>query len=104
MFATCLCACFQSNPKESRLIACKRIVRYLIGTIGLGLWYPSCLDFNLIAYSEADLGGCKLDRKSTSDACNFLCACLIFWASKKQTSVATSTAKSEYVVAGSYCA
>ena len=25
MFATCLCARFQSNPKESHLIACKRI-------------------------------------------------------------------------------
>ena len=54
MFATCLCARFQSNPKESHLIACKSIFHYLIGTISLGLWYPSCLYFNLIAYSDAN--------------------------------------------------
>ena len=40
MFATCLCARFQANPKESHLIAVKRIFRYLKGTQGLGLWYP----------------------------------------------------------------
>ena len=40
MFVTCLCARFQSNPKESHLIAYKRIFCYLIGTIGFGLsWF-----------------------------------------------------------------
>ena len=39
MFATCLHAHFQSNPKESHLVACKRIFLYLIDTIRLGLWY-----------------------------------------------------------------
>ena len=60
--------------------------------------------FNLIAYSDADFSGCKLYRKSTSATCYFLGACLISWASKKQTSVATSTTKSEYVAAESSCA
>ena len=104
MFSTCLYARFQSNSKESHLIACKRIFHYLIDTIGLSLWYPSCLDFNLITYSDADLGGCKLDRKSISGTCHFLGECLISWASMKQTSVATSTAESEYVATGSSCA
>ena len=30
MFSLCLCARFQSNPKESHLNAVKRILRYLI--------------------------------------------------------------------------
>ena len=40
MFSVCLDARFQSCLKESHLIALKRIIRYLKGTIGMGLWYP----------------------------------------------------------------
>ena len=40
MFSICLCARFQSCPKESNLIAVKRIIRYLKDTIEMGLWYP----------------------------------------------------------------
>ena len=40
MFSVCLCARFQSYPKESHLIAVKRIIRYVKGTIGMGLYYP----------------------------------------------------------------
>ena len=39
MFSICLCARFQSYPKESHLIAVKRVIRYLKSTIGMGLWY-----------------------------------------------------------------
>ena len=104
MFSVCLCARFQANPKESHLIAVKRILRYLKGTINLGLWYPRHNTFDLIAYSDADFAGCKVDRKSTSGACHFLGHSLVSWASKKQNSVALSTAEAEYVAAGSSCA
>ena len=40
MFATCLCARFQADPRESHLIAIKIIFRYLKGTPNLGIWYP----------------------------------------------------------------
>ena len=36
MFSVCLCARFQSCPKESYLIVVKLIIRYLKGTIGMG--------------------------------------------------------------------
>ncbi|KAI3729631.1 hypothetical protein L6452_18292 [Arctium lappa] len=36
MFATCLCARYQANPKESHLSAVKRVFRYLRGTPSLG--------------------------------------------------------------------
>ena len=32
MFSVCMCARFQSDPRESHLLATKRIFRYLIGT------------------------------------------------------------------------
>jgi len=40
MFVVCLCARFQSNPKESQLKVAKRILKYLKGTTRVGLWYP----------------------------------------------------------------
>jgi hypothetical protein len=104
MFSVCLCARFQACPKESHLLAVKRIFRYLNGTRELGLWYPRCDEFNLIGYCDADFAGCKVDRKSTSGTCCFLGHSLVSWSSKKQNSVALSTAEAEYVAAGSVCA
>jgi hypothetical protein len=104
IFSVCLCTRFQSCPKESHLIAVKRIFRYLLGTIDLGLWYPKSNSFDLISYTDVDFAGCKTDRKSTSGTCHFLGHSLVSWFSKKQNSVALSTAEAEYVAAGSCCA
>jgi hypothetical protein len=104
MFSVCLCARFQFCPKESHLIAVKRIFRYLLGTIDLGLWYPKSNSFDLISYTDADFAGCKIDRKSTSGTCHFLGHSLVSLFSKKQNSVVLSTAEAEYVAAGSCCA
>ncbi|GKD99033.1 retrovirus-related pol polyprotein from transposon TNT 1-94 [Tanacetum coccineum] len=65
-FSTCLCARHQADPKESHLVAVKRIFRYLKGTPNLSLWYPKGSGFDLKAYSDSDYAGCNLDRKSTS--------------------------------------
>ncbi|KAJ9536703.1 LOW QUALITY PROTEIN: hypothetical protein OSB04_un000088 [Centaurea solstitialis] len=99
MFATCVCARYQAKPKESHLAAVKRIFRYLKGTPYYGLWYPKGLGFELQAYSDADYGGCNMDRKSTSGHIQLLGNKLVSWASKKQQCVSTSTAESEYVAA-----
>ncbi|KAL8115181.1 hypothetical protein AgCh_021856 [Apium graveolens] len=48
MYATCLCARFQADPREPHLTAVKRIFKYLKGTAALGLWYPRESDFKLI--------------------------------------------------------
>ncbi|GJX54687.1 retrovirus-related pol polyprotein from transposon TNT 1-94 [Tanacetum coccineum] len=63
---------YQANPKESHLVAIKRIFRYLKGTQNLGLWYPKGSGFDLKAYSESNYVGCNLDRKSTSGGCQIL--------------------------------
>nr|KYP44624.1 hypothetical protein KK1_033835 [Cajanus cajan] len=104
MFSVCLCARYQSNPKESHLSAMKRIKRYLLGTINLGLWYPKNMSFNLVGYSDSNFVGCKIDRKSTSGTCHFIGSALVSWHSKKQNRVALSTAEVEYIDARSYCA
>jgi len=68
------------------------------------LWYPNEATLNLKGYSNSDIVGCKLDRKSTSGTCHLLGASLISWNSKKQACVALSTVEVEYIVAGSSCA
>jgi hypothetical protein len=66
MLSVCICARFQSAPKECYMMAVKRIMRYLVLTPNLGLWYPKGSHFDLISYSDVDYTGCKVDRKSTS--------------------------------------
>ena len=104
LFSVCMCARFQTNPKESHIIAARRIIRYLKGTSNLGLWYSKDSSINLIGYSDADYGGCKIDWKSTSGTYQFLGSNLISWHSKKQSSIALSTIEVEYVAVGSCCA
>ncbi|XP_068486523.1 secreted RxLR effector protein 161-like [Phaseolus vulgaris] len=104
MFAVCLCARYQANPKESHFKATKRIMKYLKGKSTVGLWYPSHSPIHLIGYSDSDFAGCKLERKSASGTCHLLGPNLISWHSKKQECVALSTAEAEYIVAGSCCA
>ncbi|KAI4321444.1 hypothetical protein MLD38_034824 [Melastoma candidum] len=94
----------QSAPKESHLAAIKRIFRYLAGTVSLGLWYPRGSLLDPRGYSDADYAGCRIDRKSTSGTCQLLGNMLISWFSKKQTTIALSTAEAEYVSAASCCA
>jgi hypothetical protein len=104
MLSVCMCARFQANPKEVHLRVVKRIMRYLVYTPKFGLWYPKGSTFDLIGYSDADYAGCKIHRKNTSWTCQFLGRSLVSWASKKQNSVALSTAEAEYIAAGHCCA
>nr|GEW46240.1 hypothetical protein [Tanacetum cinerariifolium] len=101
MFTVCACARHQVTPKECHLHAVKRIYRYLKGYPKLGLWYPKESLFDFVAFSDSDYGGATQDRKSTTRGCQFLGRRLILWQCKKQTIVATSTTKAEYVVASS---
>jgi hypothetical protein len=104
MLSVCMCARFQSDPKECHLVVVKRILRYLVSTPCFGIWYPKGSTFDLIDYLDSDYVGCKVDRKSTSGTCQFLGRSLVSWSSKKQTFVALSTVEVEYVAAGQCCA
>ena len=53
---------------------------------------------------DLDYAGCKVDRKSTSGECHLLGRSLMSWSTKKQNSVALSTAEVENIAAGACCA
>ena len=101
MFSVCMCARFQASLRESHLKATKKILRYLKHTQNVGLWYPKGAMFEIIGYSDSDYAGCKVERRSTSSTYQLLGRSLVSWSSKKQNSVALSTAEAEYVAAGS---
>jgi hypothetical protein len=83
MLSVCMCARFQAAPKKCHMRVIKRIMRYLVLTSNLGLWYPKGSHFDLIGCFDADYAGCKVDSKSTSKTYQFLGRSLISWSSKK---------------------
>ncbi|GJX67616.1 retrovirus-related pol polyprotein from transposon TNT 1-94 [Tanacetum coccineum] len=103
MFSVCLCARFQENPKTTHLEAVKRIFRYIRGTSHLELWYLKGTGIEIIVYADSDHAGDYVDRKSTSGVCTFMGCCLTSWLAKKQTTLAISTTKAEYVSARKAC-
>nr|GEU78181.1 retrovirus-related Pol polyprotein from transposon TNT 1-94 [Tanacetum cinerariifolium] len=102
--AKCFCARYQSRPTEKHLKEVKRIFRYLIGTVNMGLWYLKGSSFALTTFSDADHAGCIDTRKSTSGGIQFLGDKLVSWMSKKQDCTAMSSAEAEYVALSTRCA
>ena len=102
-FSVGVCARYQATPKESHLIAVKRIIRYINGAPNYGLWYSKDSNACLAGYSDADWAGSVDDRKSTSAGCFYLSNNFVSWMSKKQNSVSPSTAEAEYIAARSCC-
>ena len=72
-------------------------MRYLKGTIDFGIYYDGNHDYRLHGYTDADWDGSVSNERSTSGGCYFLGSAMISWFSKKQSSVALSMAKAEYI-------
>jgi len=71
------------DPREPHLAALKRILRYVRGTLHLGLLLrPSTLT-DLVVYTDADWAGCPDTRRSTSGYAVFLGDNLVSWSSKR---------------------
>jgi hypothetical protein len=94
---------FQEAPKESHVLAVKRIFKYLKGTEEFGLWYPKGKDLSLITYTYENWVGYIDERRSTSGIVFYLGECLVSWLSKKQASVSLSTTEAEYIAVAGCC-
>jgi len=84
------------DPREPHLAALKRILRYIRGTLHLGLLLRPSTQSDLLVYSDADWAGCPDTRKSTSGYAVFLGDNLVSWSSKRQNAVSRSSAEAEY--------
>ena len=97
-----MCARFQACPRDSHLKAAKCILRYLKKTGNMVLFYLAGDTFDLVDFADVDFAGYQVDKKSTFGMTHFLGSLLISWGTKKQNSVALSTAEAEYVAAVAY--
>ena len=101
-FAVNKLAQFTQNPKPIHWTAVKRVFRYLKYTRTHRLTYGDDddllnTDFNI--FCDADWASDSSDRKSVSGYVIIMAGGAVSWSSKKQTSVALSTAEAEYVAA-----
>ncbi len=93
-------------PTPRHIAHSKRVLRYLIGSVSVGIHY-NCngpLDqSSFVAAVDADWDDDKDTRRPTTGYAVTVNGSPIFWKSKTQTVIALSSAESEYV-ALSYCA
>ena len=88
---------FCTKPTKEHWTAVKRVMRYLKVTIGYGLLYSNECNSECVGYSDADWAGDLTDYKSTSGYVFTFGGAAVSWKSKKQESVALSTAEAEYM-------
>lgn len=101
-FGVGLVSRFMHDPRQSHLVAVKRIIRYLKGTPDFGVLFPHQQEhtkLQLVAYSDSDWCGDQIERRSTMGYVFSLSGTPVSWCSKKQTVVALSTCEAEYIAA-----
>jgi hypothetical protein len=78
-----------------------RVLRYLKGTIHMGITYSRGLPNanRLLGWADADWAACTATRRSTSGYISTLNGGALSWKCRQQKSVATSTSEAEYVAA-----
>ncbi|RVW99106.1 Retrovirus-related Pol polyprotein from transposon RE1 [Vitis vinifera] len=64
MFAASLLSRFMHYPSHLHLGAAKRVLRYLQGTVELGIKYFRNIEVKLISHCDSDWGGCSVAQSS----------------------------------------
>jgi hypothetical protein len=104
-FAVNVACRYMSNPGEAHWFIAKRTLRYLAGTVSLGLKFsaePAKVPL-LCGFSDADWAGDVDDRHSTTGYVFFMAGAPISWATKRQPTVALSSMEAEYMAATAAC-
>ena len=102
-FSVSLLARFQANPGIEHWNALMHVVGYIKNTVDYGITYSRDYELSPHAYVDADYGGCRDTRRSTSGYIFLMAGGPVSWSSKRQATVALSTVEAEYV-AMSRCA
>ena len=77
---------FMSHPTSHHLVAAKRILRYIKGSLHLGIHFQKG-SLALSAYSDANWAGDPIDRRSIIGMVVFSGNSPITWSAKKQPSL-----------------
>jgi hypothetical protein len=99
-FIVSLISRYIEHPIEMHLQATKRVLRYVKGTIGFGVFYKKGGNHELLGYTDSDYTGDQNERKSTSRYMFLMSSGAVSWSSKKQPLMVTlSTTEAEFISA-----
>ncbi|GKV36625.1 hypothetical protein SLEP1_g44733 [Rubroshorea leprosula] len=101
MHAVSLISRYMESPKEMHLLAAKRILRYLKGTVEYGLFYKKREKSDMFGFTNSDFARDVDDRKSTYGYVFMMGTAAVSWSSRKQPIVTLSTTEVEFVAATS---
>jgi hypothetical protein len=96
---------FNANPTRGHLLAAKRVLRYLAGTLDLALEFHfdgGVVPATLAGFtrgcvvSDADWASDESDRRSISGYCYYFLNSLVSWSATKQKSISLSSTEAEY--------
>jgi len=87
---------FMQSPYSSHFDAATRVLRYLKGSVGKGLFLSASSSINLVGYADSDWAGCPTTRRSTTGYFTMLGSSPISWKTKKQPTISRSSAEAEY--------
>ena len=93
---------YMNNPGKEHWEAVKWILRYLVGTVDVGLCYGGS-EIKLQGYVDSDLAGDIDSRRSTTGYVFTLGSAAVSWISQLQKIVSISTTEAEYVAATEAC-
>ncbi|KAK5819012.1 hypothetical protein PVK06_023968 [Gossypium arboreum] len=99
LYAVSLLSRFMHCCNVAHFKVAKRVLRYVKGTLGYGVKFERAKELKLVGYSDSDWAGSVNDMKSTSGYLFTLGSGVFSWSSKKQQTVAQSTAEAEYIAA-----
>ncbi|KAK5786534.1 hypothetical protein PVK06_041171 [Gossypium arboreum] len=97
LYAVSLLSRFMHCCNVAHFKATKRVLRYVKGTLGYGVKFERAEELKLVDYLDSDWAGSVDGMKSTSGYFFTLGSGIFSWSSKKQQTVAQSTAEAEYI-------
>jgi len=87
---------FISAPTTHHQQVVSRLLCYLKGTLGEGLYFSHTSSLHLCGFSDSDWTTCPTTRKSVTGYSIYLGDSLISWKSKKQPTISRSSSEAEY--------
>jgi len=87
---------FMQSPREENMDAARRVMRYLKGTAGDGLFLHAKNNLQVYGYCDSNWGACPLSHRSLTGYFVTLGGSPISWRTKKQATVSRFSAEVEY--------
>ncbi|XP_072066676.1 secreted RxLR effector protein 161-like [Arachis hypogaea] len=87
---------FVEAPTDVHFKAAIRILKYIKGAPANGIFFPASVNITVTGFSDSDWAACPDTRRSTTAYCFYVGSSIVSWKSKKQTTVAASSAEAEY--------